>query len=82
MNNARVSVAIVTGGNSGWQIATRMTEQEDTGPNAINVPLGRAGRAREVGELIAWLASEGATYVTGASYVVDGGLSLIAAERQ
>ncbi len=64
------------------QIATRMTGQEDTEPNEINVPLGRAGRAREVGELIAWLASERAAYVTGASYVVDGGLSLIAADHQ
>ena len=64
------------------QIATRMTGQEDTEPNAITVPLGRAGRAREVGELIAWLASERAAYVTGSSYVIDGGLSLIAAEYQ
>ena len=64
------------------QIATRMTGQEDQEPNAINVPLGRAGRARDVGELIAWLASERASYVTGASYVVDGGLSLIAADHQ
>jgi NAD(P)-dependent dehydrogenase (short-subunit alcohol dehydrogenase family) len=64
------------------QIATRMTGQEDEEPNAIDVPLGRAGHAREVGELIAWLVSERATYVTGASYVVDGGLSLIAAEHQ
>ena len=64
------------------QIATRMTGQEDQEPRESDVPLGRAGRAREVGELIAWLASEGAAYVTGASYVVDGGLSLIAAEHQ
>jgi hypothetical protein len=64
------------------QIATRMTGQEDQEPDEINVPLGRAGRAREVGELIAWLASDQAGYVTGASYVVDGGLSLIAAEHQ
>ncbi len=33
-------------------------------------------------ELIAWLASERAAYVTGASYVIDGGLSLIAADLQ
>jgi hypothetical protein len=64
------------------QIATRMTGQEDQEPDEINVPLGRAGRAQEVGELIAWLASEHAGYVTGASYIVDGGLSLIAAEHQ
>ena len=64
------------------QIATRLTGQEDTEPDEIAVPLGRAGRAREVGELIAWLASEGAAYVTGSSYLIDGGLSLIAAEYQ
>jgi len=64
------------------QIATRMTGQEDQEPAQINVPLGRAGDAREVGALIAWLGSNRASYVTGASYVIDGGLTLIAAEHQ
>jgi NAD(P)-dependent dehydrogenase (short-subunit alcohol dehydrogenase family) len=64
------------------QIATRMTGQEDEPPSSSQVPLGRAGDAREVGALIAWLASHEAGYVTGASYVVDGGLLLIAAEHQ
>jgi NAD(P)-dependent dehydrogenase (short-subunit alcohol dehydrogenase family) len=64
------------------QIATRMTGQEDEEPEPVGVPLGRAGDAREVGALVAWLCSEQASYVTGASYVVDGGLSLMAAENQ
>ena len=64
------------------QIATRMTGQEDEPPSQINVPLGRAGDAREVAALIAWLASDAASYVTGSSYVIDGGLTLIAAEHQ
>ena len=64
------------------QIATRITGQEDEAPAPTNVPLGRAGDAREVAALIAWLASEQSTYVTGASYVIDGGLMLIAAELQ
>jgi NAD(P)-dependent dehydrogenase (short-subunit alcohol dehydrogenase family) len=64
------------------QIATRMTGQEDQEPDVIDVPLARAGDAREVGALVAWLCSEQASYVTGASYVVDGGLMLIAAEHQ
>lgn len=64
------------------QIATRMTGQEDQPPSPADVPLGRAGDAREVAALIAWLASDAAAYVTGASYVIDGGLMLIAAEHQ
>lgn len=64
------------------QIATRMTGQEDRPPAPANVPLSRAGDAREVGALIAWLASQDASYVTGSSYVIDGGLMLVAAEQQ
>lgn len=36
-------------------------------------PLGRLGRAEEVAELIAWLASPAASFATGAYYPVDGG---------
>lgn len=64
------------------QIATRMTRQEDQEPSKANVPLGRAGDAREVAALIAWLASDRATYATGASFVIDGGLTLIAGDHQ
>jgi len=64
------------------QIATRMTGKEDESPPKTNVPLGRAGDAREVAALIAWLASDESTYVTGSSYVVDGGLMLRAADDQ
>jgi glucose 1-dehydrogenase len=45
-----------------------------------DVPLGRAGRAEEVAALAAYLASPAATYITGASLVIDGGLSLLLAE--
>ena len=36
-------------------------------------PIGRLGRAEEVAELVAWLASERASFVTAAYYPVDGG---------
>ena len=37
------------------------------------VPLGMLGEAKDIGEAVAYLASDGARYVTGQSIVVDGG---------
>jgi NAD(P)-dependent dehydrogenase (short-subunit alcohol dehydrogenase family) len=64
------------------EISTPMTGQdhEDPADNPREwIPAGRPGHAREIGEWIAFLASEGAQYATGGSYVVDGGLTLMAA---
>ena len=65
------------------EISTPMTGDEDTDPRTIerpNLPLGRPGHAREISTWIAFLASEKASYATGSSFVVDGGLMLMAAE--
>jgi NAD(P)-dependent dehydrogenase (short-subunit alcohol dehydrogenase family) len=65
------------------EIATPMTGAEDEDPGTIerpNLPLGRPGHAREIAAWVAFLASEKASYATGASFVVDGGLMLMAAE--
>jgi len=42
-------------------------------------PLGRPGHVNEVASMIAFLASPRSAYVTGASFTVDGGLTLMAA---
>lgn len=40
------------------------------------IPLGRMGSAEEIAAAVAWLASDQASYVTGTTTVVDGGMSL------
>ncbi|HWC24963.1 MAG TPA: SDR family oxidoreductase, partial [Solirubrobacteraceae bacterium] len=64
------------------EIATPMTGNEDVDPHTLErpvIPLGRPGDAREIAEAIAHLASAEASYTTGASFVVDGGMLLMGA---
>jgi NAD(P)-dependent dehydrogenase (short-subunit alcohol dehydrogenase family) len=37
------------------------------------IPLGRAGEPTDVGDLVAFLASDHARYLTGAEFLIDGG---------
>lgn len=62
------------------EIATAMTGNEDVDPTTVSrpgIPLGRPGDAREIAAVVAFLASRSASYVTGASWPVDGGMLLM-----
>jgi 3-oxoacyl-[acyl-carrier protein] reductase len=48
--------------------------QEQLKPVAAAIPVGRLGQPMELGNLVAFLASQQASYITGAVYQVDGGL--------
>jgi glucose 1-dehydrogenase len=39
------------------------------------IPLERAGGPEEVANLVVWLVSDEAQYVTGTSYLIDGGMA-------
>lgn len=51
-----------------------ITPQEYLDKAVAAIPLGRYGRPEELGNVVAFLCSERASYVTGASLQIDGGL--------
>ena len=72
-------IAAITGGGCG--IGTPMNaEAVDPQKRAEKeraTPAGHAGKPEEVGRLAAFLATPDASYITGATIVIDGGLSLL-----
>ena len=52
------------------------------GALATMAPLRRVGQPEEVGELVAFLLSDRARFITGQAYSIDGGMSQILAEGE
>jgi 3-oxoacyl-[acyl-carrier protein] reductase len=53
---------------------TRGLSENVKGRILEQIPVGRFGKAEEIAEVVAFLAGEGAAYVTGQTIAVDGGM--------
>ena len=73
-NNVRI-VAVCPG----W-IKTRMTEDLRASKYADafrnSIPLRRWGEPEEVAEMVMWLASDAASFVSGGAFVISGGMNI------
>jgi NAD(P)-dependent dehydrogenase (short-subunit alcohol dehydrogenase family) len=67
--NQRIRVNVVC---PGW-IYTAMTADTSEDTMVSQTPMHRVGRPQEIGEAVAWLASDSASFVTGVALPVDGG---------
>ena len=59
--------------------AQALSEEHSLGPEGLEqaaefIPLGRVGEPEDIADVILFLASEGARYITGQVVVIDGGL--------
>jgi len=63
----------------GW-IKTRMTEElrarKDADAFRSMIPLKRWGEPEEVAEMVIWLASDAASFVTGGAFAISGGMNV------
>ena len=63
-------IALVTGGSTGIGLASAQEL-------AAQVPLGRIGEPAEVGKVVAFLASDAASFINAIELFVDGGMAQI-----
>ena len=76
---------VAVNGIAPGMILTPMNEEAIDNPDILRerekaIPWGRAGNAQEVADLVAFMLSPEADYITGTTVTIDGGLSLTIAQ--
>jgi 3-oxoacyl-[acyl-carrier protein] reductase len=70
-----ITVNVVAPGFIGTDMTNDLTDAQKT-QMIERIPMGRIGEPREIAEVVAFLASDGASYITGATVPVNGGMYL------
>jgi NAD(P)-dependent dehydrogenase (short-subunit alcohol dehydrogenase family) len=52
-----------------------LNTEEKLNRRLVHIPLGRFGEAKEIAQAVAFLASDESTFITGSSFLVDGGVT-------
>jgi 3alpha(or 20beta)-hydroxysteroid dehydrogenase len=57
-------------------VETPMNDDEPPGGTSAGAPLGRRARPEEISPLVVYLASKASSFVTGADFLIDGGVTI------
>jgi NAD(P)-dependent dehydrogenase (short-subunit alcohol dehydrogenase family) len=69
-----ITVVAISPGPFATEINTALIENPELNKQFLsNIPLGRWGKAEEIGKLALYLCSEDAGFITGSDVVIDGG---------
>lgn len=49
--------------------------EEKLGRRIVHIPIGRFGESKEIAQAVAFLASDESSFITGSTFVVDGGIT-------
>ncbi|SVD52630.1 uncharacterized protein METZ01_LOCUS405484, partial [marine metagenome] len=52
-----------------------LESEEKKARRLVHIPMGRFGEAKEIADAVVFLASDESTFITGTSFVVDGGIT-------
>ncbi|MFF1712179.1 beta-ketoacyl-ACP reductase [Streptomyces sp. NPDC058268] len=75
LGSRKITVNVVAPGLTDTAMADSLTEEQKT-TMAAQIPLGRVARPEEIAKVVAFVASDDASYITGAVVPVDGGAGM------